>query len=131
MFRPRLPVFLIFSLSLFAGALSASCSNSPTAPGSVPIDTTGSGVTTYTYTNDIQPMLASDCVSCHGPSRQAAGYNFSTYAGVQRALTAGSDASTLVRVTQPQGRMYDSLSGNRLAKAGLIYDWVVNSHAAQ
>lgn len=130
MFRPAAPAVLL-SLSIFAGVLVASCGKSPTSPSSVPIDTTGAGITTYTYTNDIQPILNSDCVSCHGPSHQEKGYNFSTYAGVQRALTAGSDASVIVRVTQPQGAMYANFSGNRLTKAGMIYDWVVNSHAAQ
>lgn len=130
MFRARFSIFVISSLIL-TGAFVASCSKSPTAPGLVPIDTTGAGVTTYTYTADIQPILASDCVSCHGSSKQESGYNFSTYAGVTRALAAGSDASAIVRATQPQGAMYTNLSGNKLVKAGIFYDWVVNSHAAQ
>ena len=38
-------------------------------------------------------------------------------------MTAGSDTSLLVRVTQPGGLMYNNLSGDRRAKAGIIYDW--------
>lgn len=128
MFRARSLVLLFL---LITGAAVASCSKSPTAPSSVPIDVTGTGVTTLTYTNDIAPILASDCVSCHGPSRQESGYNFSSYSGVLRALTAGSDTSVIVRVTQPQGKMYTNFTGNRLTKAGVFYDWVVNSRAAQ
>ncbi len=110
------------------------CGGSPSAPSgatSTPITITGSGVTTYTYTNDVRPILAADCFSCHGPSQQQNGLNFSTYSGVLAAVTPGSDQSRLVRVTQPGGLMYSMLSGDRNQKAGIIYDWVVNSRAAQ
>jgi hypothetical protein len=88
-------------------------------------------VTTYTYTADVRPILNADCVRCHNSSRHDAGLDVSTYAGVLRALTPGSDASALVRVTQPDGLMYSNLSGDRSGKAGIIYDWVVRSNAAQ
>jgi len=105
--------------------------SSTTSPSSTAITVTGSGLSTYTYTSEIRPILASDCISCHGPSQQQAGLNFNTYAGVMGVVTAGSDTSLLVRVTQPGGLMYNNLSGDRRAKAGIIYDWVVNSKAAQ
>ena len=92
---------------------------------------TGLGITTYTYTNDIRPILASDCTPCHGPTQQQAGYNFTTYQGVMRAVIVGSDQSPLVRATGPRGLMYPELSGNRAQKSQILYDWVVNSHAAQ
>jgi len=50
---------------------------------------------------------------------------------VLRAVTPSSDQSPLVRVIQPAGRMYANLSGDRNQKVQVIYDWVVNSHAAQ
>jgi hypothetical protein len=114
--------------------LVIACGGSPSSPSNVtstPITVTGSGITTYTYTNDVRPILASDCFSCHGPSQQQNGLNFSTYSGVLPVVTAGSDQSVLVRVTQPGGLMYSMLSGDRNQKAGIIYDWVVNSKAAQ
>ena len=89
------------------------------------------GVTTYTYTTDIQPIINASCIQCHGPSVQQAGFNFSTYEGVLAALTPGSDRSIIVRVTQPGGLMYNNLPGNKDQRAGIIYDWVVNSHAAR
>ena len=46
-----------------------------------------------------------------GPSVHDGGYNLSTYAGVMRAVTAGSASSMLVRVTQSNGIMYGELSG--------------------
>ena len=53
------------------------------------------------------------------------------YAGVLRALTPGSADSLIIHVTQPGGLMYGNLSGDRNAKAGILYDWIVNSGAAQ
>lgn len=88
------------------------------------------GLTNLTYTNDIRPLLATNCVSCHGQIVQQQGPNFTTYNSVLAALTPG-DASLIVRVTQPGGLMYGMLSGDRNQKAGLIYDWVVTSKAAQ
>ena len=118
-------------LSLAVISTLACGGTSPTSPSSTPITISGNGISTYTFTADVQPILASDCIACHGPTQQQAGLNFSTYAGVLKAVSAGSDASLLVRVTQPGGLMYNNLSGNRNSKAGIIYDWVVNSKAAQ
>jgi hypothetical protein len=50
---------------------------------------------------------------------------------VLRAVIAESDQSPLVRVTGPRGAMYPELSGNRAQKSQILYDWVVNSHAAE
>jgi hypothetical protein len=92
---------------------------------------TGTGATNYTYTANVRPILTSDCTRCHNASQHDGGLDFTTYAGVVRAVTAGSDASALVRVTQPGGLMYTELTGDRTGKAGIIYDWVVHSGAAQ
>lgn len=112
-------------------ACGGGSSTSPSSVTSTAISITGTGLTTVTYTNDIRPILATDCFSCHGQSVQQQGLNFTTYSGVLAALTPGSDTSLIVRVTQPGGLMYGMLSGDRNQKAGLIYDWVVNSKAAQ
>ena len=92
---------------------------------------TGAGVTTYTYTANVAPILNADCTRCHNSSQHDGGLNFTTYAGVLAAVAPGSDQSPLVRVIQPNGPMYVNLSGDRNQKVGIIYDWVVNSHAAQ
>ena len=84
-----------------------------------------------TYANDVQPILASDCVRCHGPSRRDAGVDVSTYAAVMRLVTPGNPNSLLVFVTQPGGVMYGAFSGSRAQKATTIRDWVVSSNAAQ
>ncbi len=70
-------------------------------------------------------------IACGWRVVDLAEFDFTTYNGVLAALTPGSDTSLIVRVTQPGGPMYGMLSGDRNQKAGLIYDWVVNSKAAQ
>jgi hypothetical protein len=115
-------------------AIAIACSGgsgSVTSPSATPVTVTGSGATTITYAKDIQPILASDCVSCHGGSRPEAGINLTTYAGVMSVVTVGSTNSLLIRVTQPGGLMSSMLSGNRTAKAQTIYDWIMTSNAAQ
>lgn len=104
--------------------------SAPTPLGPVPITAAGTGVTTYTYTNDVRSIL-SDCTPCHNSSQRQSGFDFSSYSGVMQAVTPGSDQSLLVQVTQPQGIMYTAFTGDRTQKAGVIYDWVVNSKAAQ
>ena len=119
-----------------AGGTSTSTSTSPTAP-TAPTTPADPGTPTtpapagLTYTTDIAPIMNADCVPCHGPVRHDAGYNLATYAGVMRAVTAGSASSLLVRVTQTNGVMYGQLSGNRAQKAQTIRDWVVTWKAQQ
>ena len=72
-----------------------------------------------------------DCLSCHSASKRDGGVNLSSYSGVMAVVTAGSANSLLVKATQPNGPMYVNLTGSRTTKAQTIYDWVVNSKAAQ
>jgi hypothetical protein len=116
---------------VLAALVSACGGSSPTSPSSISVTVTGTGVTSYTYTADIAPILNSDCVTCHSASRHDGGVNLATYAGVMQVVTPGSDQSLLVRVVQPAGPMYGNLSGNRNQKVQIIYDWVVSSRAAQ
>jgi hypothetical protein len=75
--------------------------------------------------------MSTDCVRCHGPALRESGYDMSTYAGVMRAVSAGSASSKLVRVTQSNGIMYLELTGNRAGKSATIRDWVVTWKAQQ
>jgi hypothetical protein len=103
----------------------------PTDPGTPTTPTPAPAPAGLTYTTDIAPIMNADCVRCHGPVLHDAGYNLSTYAGVMRAVSAGSANSLLVRVTQSNGIMYPELSGNRAQKAQTIRDWVVTWKAQQ
>ena len=84
-----------------------------------------------TYVKDIAPIMSSDCLVCHGPTRRDAGYDFSAYAGVMKAVSSTTSNAKLVRVTQPGGLMYSQFKSNGAAKAKTIYDWVVTYKAGQ
>jgi hypothetical protein len=139
--RPSL--LLALAGAVFAAACqygSSTSSGSPSTPTSpTPTPPTDPGTPTtpvptpvgLTYATDIAPIMNADCVRCHGPFVHAGGYNLSTYAGVMKAVTAGSASSMLVRVTQSNGIMYGALSGNRAQKAQTIYNWVVTWKAQQ
>ena len=94
-------------------------------PGATP---TG---TSLAYTQDLQPVFASDCVVCHSDRNPLGHYSMTTYAGVMKDVTPGSASSTLVRLSQSNGSMYRYWSGDRAAKAKLTSDWVVANKAAQ
>jgi hypothetical protein len=120
--------------ALFLSSLAAACGGSPTAADTV--DTPGpaqdpSTATSLTFTADVQPILNNDCVPCHGGARTQNGYDFTSYAGVMRAVTAGNPSSLLVRVTQPGGIMYQEFRGSAAAKAETNRRWVVDFKAAQ
>lgn len=131
----------LFLVVLTAGFVvgSAACEYGVPAPSSVGTGTsTGSGSssgstgsTTLTYTKDVQPLLAADCVRCHGPSRRESGVDVSTYANVMKYVVAGNANSLLVRVTRTNGLMYSEWSGNRAQKAQTVLEWVVSSKAAE
>lgn len=123
--------------STSSGSPSTPTSPTPTSPTPTPPTDPGTPTTPVptpvglTYATDIAPIMNADCVRCHGPFVHAGGYNLSTYAGVMKAVTAGSASSMLVRVTQSNGIMYGALSGNRAQKAQTIYNWVVTWKAQQ
>ena len=80
-------------------------SHAPT-PTPTPTPPPTETVSTVAYTPDLQPVFASDCVPCHNDRSAAGRYSMSTYAGVMRAVRAGSALSPLVVVTAPGGLMY-------------------------
>jgi cytochrome c553 len=106
-------------------------STSPASSGSSSSASSGTSPSSLTYTTDVRPILASDCVSCHGPSTRAAGVDLSTYAAVMRTVTPGNANSLLILVTRSGGFMYSQLRGNRSQKAATIADWIVKANAAQ
>jgi hypothetical protein len=119
---------LAAALAPGCGGGSPTSADSATTPG--PAQDPGSA-TSLTFTADVQPLLNNDCVPCHGGSRTENGYDFTSYAGVMRAVTAGSASSLLVRVSQPGGSMYANWRGSATAKAETVRRWVVAFKAAQ
>ena len=115
--------------------LCSACGASPTNPGNTSATYTPTQdpatATTLTYTSDVQPILSADCTVCHNASRKDGGYDFTSYTGVMRAVTAGSAASPLVRQTQPGGPMYSNFRGSASIKSEIIRRWVVDFKAVQ
>jgi len=120
----------------FGAACQYGVTPGPTAPATdsastTPVTTAPGASTGLTYVKDIAPIMSSDCVICHGPSRRDANYDFSTYAGVMRAVGSLTASARLVASTQPGGLMYSQFRGNAAAKSKTIHDWVIIDKAAQ
>jgi len=96
----------------------------PTAsPAAAPAPAGGTAAATVAWDQDIQPILANDCVRCHA--------YMSSFAGTMSVVTPGNPNSALVTATRSGGSMYSHLSGDRAAKSALIRAWVVDNGAAQ
>ena len=112
---------------------------SPSTPSSGATGATGStgpstSTTALAYTPDIQALMQSDCVSCHGASRADGGVRLHTYAAVMTQVRAGNSSSRLVTSTRQNGSMYRYWSGSsatRQAKATQVQSWVVTFNAQE
>ncbi len=83
------------------------------------------------YNPDLKRVFDSDCIGCHSNSEPTAGYSLTTYGGVMKDVRPGDPSCTLVKITRPDDSMYEKFSGDRAAKAAMVYDWVVKYGAAQ
>ena len=81
------------------------------------------------YAKDVQPVFATDCVSCHSAASAAGGYSVGDFASVMRDVRPGDASSPLVVQTQPLGHMFRYFSGDRLAKSSIVYLWIVEYDA--
>jgi hypothetical protein len=134
-YRPAVVTMAVASLLAVAACRYGVTTTTPTAPTNAAPAATGttgaaSASSGLTYAVDVQPILASDCLACHGPSRSTSGIDLSSYAAVMRTVTPGSAKSLLVIVTAPGGLMYGDFHGNASQKATTIHDWVVLADAA-
>jgi hypothetical protein len=69
---------IIFSVLAFSIFTISSCKKDK-----VPVSCTAQGcVDTISFSNQIMPMIQSNCVSCHEPGNASGGYDLSTYAQV-------------------------------------------------
>ena len=105
----------------------------PTTPGD-PASGTSDQTAALAYNQDMKPIFAADCVSCHGSGRADAGYRMTTYAQVMTAVRPGSAYSILLQVTQRNGSMYRYFSGSattRQAKSDAVRTWIVTDNAQE
>lgn len=114
-----------------SSSATTSSSTTTTSTGSTGGATSTPAPTGLTYVKDIAPIMTADCTACHGTARRDAGYDFSTYAGVMKAVSSATANAKLVRVTQPGGLMYSQFKSNAATKSKTIYDWVVTYKAVQ
>ena len=124
-------------------ALTAACggsgSSSPTSPTSTMATTTSTTTTTTTttsssplsYDQDMAPIFATDCVSCHRAGNARGGYAMDSYAAVMTMVTPGNASSHLVTSTRSGGSMYRYFSGDAASKSEMVRRWVVENSAAQ
>ncbi len=89
-----------------------------------------------TWREDVGPLLAQACVSCHGPNRADGAYRLDTYLG---ALGNGTDAIPNAIAGDPESallRVLDQEDHRRLLPegsldlAGLLRTWVVDDRLA-
>lgn len=129
---PRAATVAFAIVTLLVAASCGGGSGSPTGPSGSSITVADpSTATSITYTNNIAPILQSDCTMCHNSSSRSGGYDFTSYAGVMRAVVPGNPQSRLVVVTQPGGLMYGMFGSTPTEKSATIRRWVVDFSAAQ
>ena len=78
----------------------------------LPVIDTSTCKPNVSYVNDIQPIMNSYCISCHGPKNQSGGYNLSNYNGVtsNTSKVLGSIRQDGSAKSMPQdGKIADSL----------------------
>jgi hypothetical protein len=81
------------------------------------------------YQKDLEPVFASDCVSCHNAASPAGGYSMADYPSVMTRVRPGDPSSSLVVATQPLGHMFGYFSGDQMTKSSMVYVWVVEYEA--
>ena len=120
------------ALVLVLSAVACVQSNPPTDTGAGLTLTTSSGrPVRLSYTSDLAPVFAADCVRCHNASSPAGGYSMVDYTSVMKDVRPGDPSSPLVVETQPLGHMFQYFSGDRLVKSSLVYTWIVQFDAAE
>jgi hypothetical protein len=118
------------ALVLALSAASCVQSNAPADTGAgLRLTTTSGRPVRLSYTTDVAPVFAADCVRCHGASSPAGGYSMVDYASVMKDVRPGDPSSPLVVETQPLGHMFQYFSGDRLVKSSLVYTWIVQFDA--
>ena len=122
-------------LAALALAFPAGACVEPNPPadtgGGLTLTTSSGRPVRLSYTRDVAPVFAADCVRCHNASSPAGGYSMVDYTSVMKDVRPGDPSSPLVVETQPLGHMFQYFSGDRLVKSSLVYTWIVQFDAAE
>ena len=78
------------------------------------------------FANDIQPILSNSCsvVACHGPATSGGGYDLSSYAGVNQAVTDGKLYSSVIWDGNASNMPKDSPSKISICDQTKIKKWI-------
>jgi hypothetical protein len=87
------PALFLTSFALLSALSACYYDNSEELYGTTPCDASA-----VTWTADIQPMLQTQCVSCHSGASASAGLDLSTY-----TLVKGSLSTVTGRMNKPMG----------------------------
>ena len=107
------------SLRVFAGWLTALCGplalafvcTAQTPPATLPVAT--SAQAEY-FEKNVRPLLATQCISCHGPELQLGGVRLDSPEEVRKTLTPGApENSRLIRVLHYNGKIKMPPDGKR------------------
>lgn len=127
--KPALIGFLLWML-VACGCVKGNPASDTGDPGN-PFGPTSVTIRPLAYVPDIQPILYSDCIQCHSAFDARGNYSVSTYAAAISGQRPGDARSSLVVDCAPGGSMYPYFSGDRTAKATMIFRWAVVYDFAQ
>jgi hypothetical protein len=131
---PPLSIVVWAGVLITSGVISACVTaNRATDTGDpgFPFGPSAIGVQPLAYVQDIQPIFAFDCASCHVSYNARGNYSVSTYADVMSGQRAGDAQSSLVVDCSPGGSMYQYFSGDAVTKATKVFRWMVVYNAAE
>jgi hypothetical protein len=132
--RPFLSVMVWACVVITSCAISACVkANSATDTGDpgFPFGPSNVGGQPLAYVQDIQPIFAFDCASCHSSFNARGNYSVATYADVLNGQRPGDASSSLVVDCSPGGSMYRYFSGDAVTKATEVFRWMVVYNAGQ
>lgn len=129
---------MLLALITSAGILLAACSSQPgtTSAAGQPTAASGSSpAASVSFSKDVQPILQSRCVNCHGGAHTNKGLNLSTYAGVMAggadgpAVVAGDPNSSMLLQMVTQGKMPKSGPLLQPGQIQILNAWVKSGAA--
>ena len=121
---------VIFSACVAAACVQGQKATDTGDPG-LPFGPTSVPIQPIAYVQDIKPIFDRDCLSCHS-SRDARGnYSVSTFADTVSGQRPGDASSSVVVDCSPGGSMYRYFSGDAMAKATLVFRWLIVYNGAQ
>jgi uncharacterized membrane protein len=103
---------------------TAPASSAPTAKGG------GSSAASVSFSKDVQPILQSRCINCHGGARTQRGLDMSSYASLMAGsvngavVVPGNPSGSLIIQMVTQGKMPKNGPGLTPSQIQILTQWV-------